>query len=282
MKAGRIERRRFAGMNQHYKKYPLEFFLDAQQRIGFETIELWLGTPHFWLDSISYDDCRLVGRKVKARGLRVVAVTSPSLGYQYQYSPREASHVEKSFRYFSNGIRAAAELGAGIMTVNSGWGYANGDAREAFERSASLIARLCDVAASEGVALALEPLTPLESNLVTDLASAKRMFDEIAHPALKVMVDTVATGCAGETTAQWLEAFGPDLVHMHFVDGDRRTAAHYVWGDGACSLSEELDRLEARGYAGYLTQEIDDGRYLANPVAADVENMRSISDVARN
>jgi hypothetical protein len=148
--ASQIGKRQFAGMNQHYRKFPLDYFLDAQQRVGFQNIELWLGVPHFWLDSVSYDDCKVVRKKVKDRGLQVVSVTSPSMAYQYQYSPREESHRERSFKYFSNGIKVAAELGAGIMTVNSGWGYLNGDAREAFERAKDMISRLCDVAAAQG------------------------------------------------------------------------------------------------------------------------------------
>jgi protein FrlC len=277
-----IEKKQFAGMNQHYKRFPLEYFLDAQQRVGFQNIELWLGVPHFWLDSISYDDCKVVRKKVKDRGLQVVSVTSPSLGYQYQYSPREESHRERSFKYFSNGIRVTAELGAGIMTVNSGWGYLNGDFQEAFERSKAMISRLCDVAASEGVLLALESLTSLESNIVNDITTTRRMFDEIHHPALKIMIDTVATGFAGETTTQWFEVFGRDVVHMHFVDGDRRTAAHVIWGDGTYPLQEELQRLRDSGYTGYLVQEIDDARYFGDPVSADLENMRRISGCVRN
>ena len=50
--------------------------------------------------------------------------------------------------------------------------------------------------------------------------SAKRMFDAVNHPNLKVMVDNIATGNAGETLEDWFETFGTDLVHMHFLDGD--------------------------------------------------------------
>lgn len=45
-----IQRRQAAVMNQHYQRYSLDYFLDAQQRIGFTSIELWCGAQHFWLD----------------------------------------------------------------------------------------------------------------------------------------------------------------------------------------------------------------------------------------
>lgn len=51
-----IQRRQAAVMNQHYQRYSLDYFLDAQQRIGFTSIELWCGAQHFWLDDQHYDD----------------------------------------------------------------------------------------------------------------------------------------------------------------------------------------------------------------------------------
>ena len=42
----KIRREQVAGMNIHYVNYSLDYFLDAQQRIGFKSIELWCAAPH--------------------------------------------------------------------------------------------------------------------------------------------------------------------------------------------------------------------------------------------
>ena len=55
-----INREQLAGMNIHYLFYSLEYFLDAQKEAGFKTIELWPGTPHFFLSYIEYSDCKHV------------------------------------------------------------------------------------------------------------------------------------------------------------------------------------------------------------------------------
>jgi protein FrlC len=271
-----IRREQLVGMNQHYKKFSLDYFLDAQQRVGFQNIELWLGAPHFWLDSISYDDCKVVKKKTVEHGLQVVSVTSPSMAYQYQYASQEKYQFERSIKYFSNGIKATAELGANIMTVNSGWGYWNEGFDIAFARSKEMINQLCDIAASEGIVLVLESLTSVESNIVNNIITAKRMFDEINNPVLKIMVDTVATGFAKETTSYWFEVFGKDLIHMHFIDGNYRSDAHYIWGDGEYLLEKEIQNLNDNNYIGYLVQEIMDEKYLSNPMLADMENMKML------
>ena len=45
-----IRRSQLVNMNQHYRRFSLDYFLDCQQRLGVEQIELWCGAAHFWLD----------------------------------------------------------------------------------------------------------------------------------------------------------------------------------------------------------------------------------------
>ena len=60
-----LKREQIAGMNIHYLFYPLEYFLDAQVRAGIQTIEFWLGTPHFFLSHIEYTECVRVRKMIE-------------------------------------------------------------------------------------------------------------------------------------------------------------------------------------------------------------------------
>ena len=267
-----IKRAQIAGMNQHYRRFSLDYFLDAQEKAGVRSLELWCGAPHFWIDASGFEDCRAVSRKAADRGLEIVSVTVPSFAGPYQYAAPAGFQAERSFRYFSNGVRAAAELGCRVMTVNSGWGGLGERPGAAWTRSAEMLRRLCETARVEGVTLALESLRADESDLVNDLESTKRMIREVGHPSLKAMVDTIAMGAGGESLEGWFDAFGADLVHMHFLDGD--PYVHNIWGDGDYPLESMLATLGERGYSGYLVQEVADERYFDDPARADIENMR--------
>lgn len=100
---GLIQRRQAAVMNQHYQRYSLDYFLDAQQRIGFTSIELWCGAQHFWLDDQHYDDVQSLLRKVQRRGLEVVSLTCPSFCFQYQYAPFSPEVADYCLSYFKKG-----------------------------------------------------------------------------------------------------------------------------------------------------------------------------------
>lgn len=199
MSKPRIRREQIAGMNIHYVNYSLDYFLDAQQRAGFKSIELWCAAPHVWLDHMHYYDAEQIARKIRARELQVQVLTPENCTYPYQFAAKEPEHVARSFGYFSNGIRLAEDLGCKYMEVNSGWGYWNEDREEAWKRSRDMLSRLADVAADHGITLVVESIRPEESQLVITVQDAKRMIDEVGNPHLKAMVDTCAMGVANET-----------------------------------------------------------------------------------
>ncbi len=267
-------------MNQHYKRFSLEYFLECQQKIGISNIELWCGATHFWLDHQGFGSVRDLKKQLRDRNLKVVSVTAPSMAYQYQYSYMEADGREKCYQYFSNGIRLASELGANIAVVNSGWGYVHEDPVTMWERTKEMLTKLAAVGEQEGVTLAMESLRNDETSIVCNIGSAKRMIEEINHPHLKAMVDTIATGAAGESLSLWFETFGKDLIHMHFLDGD--PYVHNAWGDGNTPLEKQLKEINDWGYQGYLVQEIADDRYLSDPYEADIKNMRTLERYIEN
>lgn len=267
-----IKRSQLVNMNQHYRRFSLDYFLDCQQKLGFQQVELWCGAAHFWLDHTGYGDVSALKAKLKDHNVRVVSLTAPSIAYQYQYASQEPEHLAYSFRYFSNAIRLASELEADRVVVNSGWGYQGEDEPGMWARCRDHLGRLCQVAQPLGVKLVMESLRDDESNLVYNLERAKQMYQEISHPSLKMMVDNIATGAAGETLEDWFQAFGPDLIHMHFLDGD--PWLHNIWGDGNTSLSQQIEIMDRWNYDGYLVQEVADEHYFSDPFEADRKNLR--------
>lgn len=271
---GLIHREQIAVMNQHYQNFSLDYFLDAQQRIGFCSIELWCAAQHFWLDDQRYADVQVLQRKVQQRGLQVVSLTCPSFSYQYQYAPLSPQTRTYCLNYFKKGLQVAEDLGCHIMTVNSGWGLLDCP-EEAWNASCELLQNLAEEAERRNVQLALESLRNDETNLVYNLCRTKKMVQEVDRPALRVMVDTIASGASGETLEDWFKTFGENLIHMHFLDGN--PYVHNIWGDGNYPLEQMLQCLQRNAYTGYLVQEIADERYFLDPVAADRKNFQVLS-----
>lgn len=58
-----LRREQIAGMNIHYIMWSLDYFLDTQQRLGFESIELWCAEPHVTLDHTGYFEAEVLAKK---------------------------------------------------------------------------------------------------------------------------------------------------------------------------------------------------------------------------
>lgn len=275
-----LKREQIAGMNQMYRFYSFDYFLSCMEATGIRSLELWLGSPHFWIDTMGYFQCLEKKKQICGHRLKVVSACVPSMAYQYQYGHRNKEYRDKSFLFFSNGIKAAVAMGARIAVVNSGCCEVDTPFEEAVKGPAELLHRLGRVAGQEGVTMAIESLTADETNIADSLVHTRELIRQADTPNLKAMADTVAVYAAGETLEEWFQAFGKDLIHMHFIDGfmKKRTYDHLIWGDGDFPLAEMVQCMEKYGYAGYLTQELEYEAYYGDPAEAERKNWKALSE----
>lgn len=265
---GRVKRGQIAGMNLMYKWYSFDYFLESMEELGFESISLWGGPPHFDCDYLGYQDCTRIASKVRRRGLSVTGFLVTGSNYRYQIAAEERDQREHVFQYFRNGILACEELGSANMSVNSGWGYYSHDREEALKRSRDMIARLCREAKEHHVLITMESLKSCETNLVITLEDAKRMEKAVCHPAFRLMADTGAIAYNGERLEDWFQCFGDRIASIHFVDG-----MHLAWGEGKSPLDDMMMSLVRHRYQGCLALETSGGKYFSNPREADRKAM---------
>lgn len=263
----RIDRSKIAGMNICYRFFSLEYFLDSMVRVGTQSIELWGGYPHQFIDDISYPSVAYVKKAIADRGLKLNCYTPEQLMYPYNIADRDPVIREKSVEFFRKGVYAARELGAEKMLMTSGWGYEDAPKEDAWKYSRESLRTIGEYARKLGVIIALENLQPTETNLIYTLPALKRMIDEIDLPeTVKAMVDTVPMHLNKETIRDYLDAFGENLVHVHLVDG--APTGHMAWGDGNLPLDEDMRTLCDSGYGHTVTFELAHSDYLYNPEPA--------------
>ncbi|RNB87169.1 hypothetical protein EDM56_15930 [Brevibacillus fluminis] len=271
----RLSRSQITGMNFHYIHYPLAHFLDAMSRLHVTRIELWGAEPHCYVEELGAGEIRAIRQMAASRGLSIVCFTPEQCMYPINLAAAETEWRERSIRYFEKSIAAATELESPYVLVTPGWGYRCEPAEEAWKRSRDSLERLAHTASGQGVTLALEPLTPVESNLVNDAKTLGRMLQEISSPQLKGMLDTIPMAVNGESIQEYFQALAKDLVHIHFVDGN--PDGHLAWGDGNLPLASYLQQLEENGYAGSLSLEFTSARYWISPDAAVNQSLDALA-----
>ncbi len=168
----------------------------------------------------------LVERAVKKSGLPIAAVNGT-----FNTAHPDAEVRAEGVRRFALLADAVRELGCPVISLCTGtrsrsslWqGHPDNLTPEAWADALDTVKRLCAIAEARGLTLAVETEA---SNVVCTPERARRMLDEAASPALKMILDPANLFLPGtakpENAAGSLEAafsaFGRDIVIAHGKD----------------------------------------------------------------
>lgn len=259
---------KLAGMNITYRYYPFTYFLDSMQRLGLDTIELWVGEPHLFVYRNLLSNLQTIRKEVSNRNIEIACITPEQCVYPYNLASSDIDWRRKSFDYFKENIYVTAELNSKMMLITSGIGDFSVQNKESWNYALDSITKLTTVAEEEGIDLVLEPLTTFETNLITNGYQVKQMIKETKSPVLNAMIDTVSMHLAGETPEDFFELFGQDMIHFHLVDGNGHTDGHLSLGDGVLPIHDYLNSLRKHNYNGICTLEVMGSQYYRNPEKA--------------
>ncbi|MDQ0362336.1 sugar phosphate isomerase/epimerase family protein [Breznakia pachnodae] len=271
---------KLCAMNGHYRFYELENFFQHIQSIGFKSAEIWTGPQHFFMDYQGYESVDKLKDLEEKYQIKIEVIcpeqTNPKPNNMAAKSLQLQKHV---YSYFTNAIDVANSIDAKIVLVTSGWAFLNEDSEEAFQRSVKMMKRLCKYAKSKQIYLAIESLQKDESLIVNSIPSLQRYREAVGSDQLKVCIDFGAMAGAGETIRDYFEAFGKDIIHIHFVDGS--PVGHLAWGDGKRSMEEDIKELKLYGYDGLLSLESVNGIYYHKPYEADLKTMQKFNNIMK-
>ncbi len=166
-------------------------------------------------------------------------------------------------RRYSDGVEAAAALGAGKMVVHSpfdNWHQFNrhkdGDlVAKTAEDVRALLAPALSLAEAHGVTLVVENIKDITPEI------RRVMIDHIGSPALALSIDTGHAQIAGRASgAPPVDVFvrdaGERLAHVHLQDGDGYADRHWAPGEGQIDWAEVFRALAECQSAPHLVLEL--------------------------
>lgn len=260
--------------NYHYKRYTLDAFLDAAERLGYRSIELWASGPHLHLKDFDNDRLDELGRNIRLRGLELRCFTPEQCVYAISVSHPDKVYRDRTVDFFNRHIEASVRLGCDRMVVSTGFAYLDVDAEEAFTWCCEAMDRIARKAEAEGVTLAVEPFTKYTTHICNQASQLVRLLKAVGSPRLKGLADTDVIATTGvDTFSSFIDVIGAEnLGHVHFVDG--HPGGHLALGDGALDLDTALDKLNTIGYDGPLGLEILDRQYVFEPDKPLMQSMK--------
>jgi fructoselysine 3-epimerase len=248
---------KFGLISLDFRRVSLETCFRTAARCGFSAVEIWGGRPHAW----PYDVDAAAARRIlswKSRyGLELPMYTPNAIGLPVNLCSSMEAERGEGLAYFKKSVEAASRLEIPRMLLVADHPGYETDPDDAKNWFAQAVAGLADFAKPYGVTISVEPLTPLESPVVTTTEDCFRLMKQVDRENIDFVLDVVPPTVACEPVSGYFRRLGLERIrHVHICNTDGKTDAHLQLDTGVLSIPEILRTLRDAKYNGYVIAEL--------------------------
>jgi len=244
--------------NEIYENWPFRDACHSIRRIGYTGIEISPFTLAESPGDISPDQRREYRDIIQSEGLRFVGLhwlmVSPK-GLHVTTPDRDLR--ERSWRHITGLIDLCGDLGEnGVMVFGSPKQRCTVDGLTPAEAARNFTAGLAAVephAQQRGVTILVEALPINQCDVITTLAEAAAIVDQVNSPAVRTMFDSHNAADESQPHAALADRYFDLIRHVHINELDGRHP-----GTGSYDFKPVLDVLRRRGYGHWVSLEAFD------------------------
>jgi len=249
---------KYAICNEIYEKWPLRDACRSMRRIGYIGIEISPFTLAERPSDITSAQRREYREIIQSEGLSFVGL------HWLMVSPK-GLHVttpnsdlrERSWRHIVDLIDLCDDLGEnGVMVFGSPKQRCTVDGltpAEAVQNFTTGLANVAPHAAQRGVTVLVEALPLNQCDVITTLAEALAIVNQVNSPAVRTMFDTHNAVDESESHASLVDRYFDLIRHVHINEVDGRHP-----GAGNYDFKPVLDVLRRREYRHWVSLEAFD------------------------
>jgi D-psicose/D-tagatose/L-ribulose 3-epimerase len=216
-------------------------------QLGFDVVEIAVEDP-------ALIDVKKVKEALNQYGLQTVICGA--FGNSRDLTNESKDVQQNGLSYIEACLDMCAELGVSFFAgpMYSAVGKARmlkPEQRKAeWDLAVHNLQKVCDMAGSRGLKIALEPLNRFESDLVNTANDVMRMVKDINHPAANVILDSFHMSIEERDVEQAIKAVGEKLIHVQVSENYRGAP-----GSGQTPWDAYKRGLEAINYKGIVSIE---------------------------
>lgn len=238
------------------------------KRLGYEGIEI----AHFTLA----DDPASIGPARRKELVDIMASEGLEfVGLHWLMVAPKGLHVTtpdvalrtRSWLHIATLIDLCGDLGGGKMIFGSPAqrkSTGGSTKEEATARYVDGLREAAEHAASRGVTLLMEPLSPNDTDVLNTLEEAARYVADIGSPAIQTMYDSHNAVMEAEPHEVLVDRYFDIIKHVHVNEMDGKHP-----GTGDWDFKPVLHVLAAKGYTGWISMEAFDFTAGAERIAHD-------------
>ena len=140
------------------------------------------------------------------------------------------------------------------------------DHSQAFAFATEVFRSVMPAIADQGVAICMEPLSPVETDFITTCEEGARLVDAVAHPAFVLHLDVKAMSSEPTPVADLIRRYGARAGHFHANDANLRGP-----GFGDTDFTRIFQALDESGYRRWVSVEVFD--YAPDPETIAIRSL---------
>jgi sugar phosphate isomerase/epimerase len=248
---------KFAICQELFEGWEWERQCQAIATIGYTGIELAPFTLANRITEVSAARRRELKSIAEAHGLTIFGLhwlLAKTEGFHL--TTADASVRRATAQYLRDLANACADLGGTIMVFGSPSqrNLQPGVSREeAYANAAEVFRAVTPVLADRNVTIAMEPLTPKETNFVNTCAEAVDLMKRVDHPHFALHQDVKAMLSESTSIPELIHQYSAETKHFH-VNDDNLLGP----GMGRTDYHPILQALRQSGYDGWVSVEVFD------------------------
>jgi sugar phosphate isomerase/epimerase len=254
--------------NELFENRPWEEVCDFVASAGYSGIEVAPFTLASRAEAITPERRAGLLLAAESRGLQIIGLhwllmTPPGL---YITHPDPAIRLATA-GYFIELVNLCADLGGKVMVIGSPKQRSllpGVDRDQAMGYAAEVFTPCLAPAAKRGVTLAIEPLSPRETDFLTSAADAVELIDRIGHPNFRLQLDVKAMSSEAKPIPQIIRESAKHLAHFHVNDPNLLGP-----GMGEVRFEPIIAALNEIRYGGWLSVEVFDFSRGAEKIAGE-------------
>jgi protein FrlC len=235
--------------------YPLLECAKLIADIGYAGIEIIAGRPHAWPEDLGIGERRRIQKEIERMGLKIVALC-PLIAPFYNPASLHGREYQEAQDYLVQCMGLAADLGSPYVISSAGWRVQGTSPEEAWKRALETFHKAAEEGRKQGTTLLIEAVRKVSSNLLWNSRQAVKMMKELAHPNVKLMMDTFHVWSESEDIEEVIRLYGEDLKHIHLEDISPSGTDRRIPGQGIANLEILIAALQKAGYDKALSVEL--------------------------
>jgi sugar phosphate isomerase/epimerase len=276
---GSLAAMRYAICNETYGDWPFAKACEHAAACGYAGLEIAPFTLAALASDISPAARADLRRTMQAAGLDCV-------GLHWLLAKTEGFHVahpdaavrERTVAYLGDLARLCADLGGRVLVFGSPKQRSllpGVSIEQATDHLEEVFSRLVPVLEATGTVVAIEPLSPVETDVLTTAAETCRLIDRIGSPHVRLHLDVKAMSAETLAIPDIIHSSGRHLEHFHANDVNLQGP-----GFGDVDFVPIFRALKEIHYTGWVSVEVFDYAPGAERLAREsIDSMRRTAAV---